>query len=195
MASQKPPVALVRSVTLIFSFAAALALADAAAVAAALALADGAAVGAALLPHAATSIAAAPSTPSAFSRVDMCVAPSCRIVLVGSAARAVRPGGAGSNGGAPSGTDDPGHELLLVVRGRGRLADLAAAAHDHRPVGDRHHVIHAVRDQDDRVAEGSEPMYKLQASRRLLKPQGCSRLVEDHELRLVRHGSRDGDRL
>src|SRR3954469_10743720 len=115
MASQKPPVALVRSVTLIFSFAAALALADAAAVAAArglaaaaavaaaLALADGAAVGAALLPHAATSIAAAPSTPSAFSRVDMCVAPSCRIVLVGSAARAVRPGRAGSNGGAPSG--------------------------------------------------------------------------------------------
>src|SRR3954451_12321544 len=183
MASQKPPVALVRSVTLIFSFAAALALADAAAVAAALALAAGAAVGAALPLHAATSIAAAPSTPNAFSRVDMCVAPCCRIVLFGSAARAVRPGGAVSNGGAPSGTDDPGHELLLVVRSRGRLADLAAAAHDHRPVRDRHHVIHAVRDQDDRDAGGSEPIDQLQDSRRLPKPQRGSRLVEDDELR------------
>src|SRR3954451_19498193 len=184
MASQKPPVALVRSVTLIFSAAA---LADgaavAAAVAAALALAGGAAVGAALLPHAATSIVAAPSTTNAFSRVDMCVAPSCRNVLVGSAARAVRPGGAGSNGDAPSGTDDPGHELLLVVSGRRRLADLAAAAHDHRPVGDRHHVIHAVRDQDDRDAGGSEPIDQLQDSRRLPKPQRGSRLVEDDELR------------
>src|SRR6476619_3809013 len=87
MASQKPPVALVRSVTLIFSFAAALALAGGAAVAAAGALADGAAVGAALLPHAATSIAAAPSTTDNFNRVDMCVAPSCRIFLFRSAAR------------------------------------------------------------------------------------------------------------
>src|SRR6186713_1519461 len=125
MASQKPPVALVRSVTLIFSFAA---LADGAA--------DGAAVPPPLLLHAAMSIAAAVSETNAFSRVDMCVAPSCRIFLVGSAARAVRRGGGGSNGGAPSGTDDPGHELLLVVRGRWRLADLAAAAHDHRPVRD-----------------------------------------------------------
>src|SRR6478672_986695 len=61
MASQKPPVALVRSVTLIFSLAA------------------GAEVGAALLPHAATSIAAAASTTNAFSRVDMYV-----LLLVGS---------------------------------------------------------------------------------------------------------------
>src|SRR4051794_11361725 len=88
MASQKPPVALVRRVTLIFSLAA---LADGAADAAADgAAADGAAVGAAadgaavpppLLPHAVMRIAAAPSMPNAFSRVDMCVAPSCRIFL------------------------------------------------------------------------------------------------------------------
>src|SRR6476646_716925 len=131
MASQKPPVALVRSVTLIFSLAAlAAGAADGAAAdaAAADAAADGAADGAAVPPplllHAVMSIAAAPSTTNAFSRVDMCVAPSCRIFLVGSAARAVRPGGEASNGGAPSGPDDPGHELLLVVRGRRSLADL-----------------------------------------------------------------------
>src|SRR3954447_963235 len=153
MASQKPPVALVRRVTLIFSLAA---LADGAADAAADgaadgaaadgAAADGAAVPPPLLPHAVMRIAAAPSMPNAFSRVDMCVAPSCRIFLVGSAARAVRPSGEPSNGGAPSGPDDPGHESLLVVRGRRCLADLAAAAHDHRPVRDRHHLIHAVGD-------------------------------------------------
>src|SRR3954465_319074 len=128
MASQKPPVALVSSVTLIFSAAAdgaavavPLALAAGAAVAVPLALAAGAAV-AALLVQAAMSIAPAPSTTNVFSRVDMCVAPPCRIVPVGSAARAVRPRSDGSNGGAPSGADDPGHELLLVVRGRRRLA-------------------------------------------------------------------------
>src|SRR3954451_2913381 len=115
MASQKPPVAFVSSVTLIFSFAAALALAggaaDTAAVGAAVladggagggaedpaavgaaVLADGAAVGPALPLHAAMSMPAAPSPTNAFNRVDMCVAPSCRIVLVVSAARAVRPG-------------------------------------------------------------------------------------------------------
>src|SRR6188472_3537045 len=157
MASQKPPVALVRRVTLIFSFAAlADGAADDTADGAADDAVDGAAVPPPLLLHAVMSIAAAPSTTNAFSRVDMCVAPSCRMFLVGSAARAVRPSGEGSNGGAPSGPDDPGHELLLVVRGRRRLADLAAAAHDHRPVRDRHHVIHAVRDQDDRDARGSE---------------------------------------
>src|SRR4029079_4187930 len=141
MASQKPPVALVRRVTLIFSFAA---LADGAADGAADCAADCAADGAAAPPapvlHAAVSIARAPSTTNAFSRVDMCVAPSCRIFLVGSAACAVRPGGEASNGGATSGPDDPGHELLLVVRGRRSLADLSAPAHDHRPVRDRHHV-------------------------------------------------------
>ena len=67
MASQKPPVALVRRVTLIFSLAAPLPLPD------------GAAVPPSLLLHAVMSIAPAPSTTNAFSRVDMCVAPSCRI--------------------------------------------------------------------------------------------------------------------
>src|SRR5947208_1120498 len=103
MASQKPPVAFVRRVTLIFSFAAPLPLADGAAAAlpladgaedgaaegatdgaaAALPLADGAAVPPPVLPlQAVMSSAAAPSTTNAFSRVDMCVAPSCRIFLV-----------------------------------------------------------------------------------------------------------------
>src|SRR6476620_11296131 len=111
MASQKPPVALVRRVTLIFAFAA---LADGAADDAADDAADGAAVPPPLL-HAVISIAAAPSATNAFSRVDMCVAPSCRIFLVGSAARAVRPSGEASNGGAPSGPDNPRTELLLAL--------------------------------------------------------------------------------
>ncbi len=80
MASQKPPVALVRSVTLIFSVAAA-ALSDGAAALSdgAAALSDGAAVPPPLLLHALMSIAPAPSTTNAFIRIDMCVAPSSRI--------------------------------------------------------------------------------------------------------------------
>jgi hypothetical protein len=62
MASQKPPVALVRRVTLNFSLGAPLPLPDGAAL-----LPDWAAV----LPAAAMSIAPAPSTINAFSRVDM----------------------------------------------------------------------------------------------------------------------------
>src|SRR3954464_3593963 len=67
MASQKPPVAFVRRVTLIFSWAAPLPLPLPDAVAAA---------------NAVTSTAHAPSTISALSRVDMCVA----LLVVGSAA-------------------------------------------------------------------------------------------------------------
>src|SRR3954451_10347135 len=62
MASQKPPVAFVSRVTLIFSGAAALPLPD-----------DAAAPPLLLPPpHAVRSIAPAPSAASAFSRVDMC---------------------------------------------------------------------------------------------------------------------------
>src|SRR3954466_3391226 len=82
MASQKPPVAFVRRVTLIFSLAAPLPLPDAAAVA-----------------NAVTSIAHAPSTISALSRVDMCVA----LLVVGSAGRVVRPVGEASKGCVPPG--------------------------------------------------------------------------------------------
>src|SRR3954464_12086989 len=70
MASQKPPVAFVRRVTLIFPWAAPLPLPDAAAVAFLLLLPN-----AVMLPNAATSIAHAPSTMSALSLVDMCCPP------------------------------------------------------------------------------------------------------------------------
>src|SRR4051794_15930368 len=125
MASQKPPVDFVRRVTLIFSLAAPLPLPDAAV----------------LLANAVTSIAHAPSTISALSRVDMCVA----LLVVGTDARVVRPGGEASYGCAPPGPDDPGHELLLVVRCCRRFADLASAAHQPRAVCHGHNVIHRVR--------------------------------------------------
>src|SRR5438552_187586 len=145
MASQKPPVAFVRRVTLIFPLAAPLPLPDAPAAA-----------------NAVTSIAHAPSTISALSRVDMSVA----LLVVGSAARVVRPVGEASNGCAPPGPDDPGHELLLVVRCCRRFADLASAAHHHRAVRNGHHVVHRVRDQDDRDTGSSEPIDQLQDPRR-----------------------------
>src|SRR4051812_29518626 len=173
MASQKPPVAFVRRVTLILPSAARLSLPDAAAV------------------TTVTSIAHAPSTISALSRVDMCVV----LLVVGSAARVVRPVGEGSNGCAPPGPDDPGHELLLVVRCCRRFADLASAAHHHRAVRNGHHVVHRVRDQDDRDTGSSEPIDQLQDPRRLPEPEGSGRLVEDDELGGEGHRPGDSDRL
>ena len=72
--------------------------------------------------------------------------------------RVVRPVGEVSNGCAPPGPDDPGHELFLVVRCCRRFADLASAAHHHSAVRNGHHVVHRVRDQDDRDTGSSEPI-------------------------------------
>src|SRR5438876_292467 len=61
--------------------------------------------------------------------------------------------------------------------------------------GNLHHVIHRVRDQDHGDTVVTEPSDQVQHTGRLAQPEGCRRLVEDHELGGKGDGAGNRDRL
>ena len=70
-----------------------------------------------------------------------------------------------------------------------------AEPQDRDAVGDREDVVKVVRDQDDREPLLAEPLDEREHLLGLRDAERSRRLVEDDELRVPHHGSRDRDRL
>ena len=87
--------------------------------------------------------------------------------------------------------DDLRARRVLGPHLRRRLAQVE----DVDRVRDLEHVVHVVRDQHDRQAGVGQPAHQLQHLLGLGDPQGRRRLVEDHQLGVPQHRTRDRDRL
>ena len=65
---------------------------------------------------------------------------------------------------------------------------------DHA-VGDLHHVVHVVRDEDDAAALVGQTAYQVEHLPRLGDAEGRGGLVEEDDLAVPEHGLGDGDGL
>ena len=173
MASQNPPVALVIRVTLIGPSDEAAEL-----------------LASELPPHADTSATQAPSPATAISRDDTGAAP-----LLDPVARRCAAGVKRSYRCA-------GRTPTIQETSCSWLASVAAVSPTLRPrrrtmaaVGDRHHVVHAVGDEDDGDAVVSKASDQLEDLGGLAQAERGGGLVQDDQAGGERHRSRDGDGL
>ena len=73
--------------------------------------------------------------------------------------------------------------------------DRAALAQDGHPVGDREHLLQAMRDEDEAAARLTAPAHDVEEPIDLSGRKGGRRLVEDDQLRLNAERLRDLDEL
>ena len=94
-----------------------------------------------------------------------------------------------------AGANDQADEVLMVLRGRDRFPDLSALPEHHGTVGDLHHVVQVVRDQDHGDALLGQAPDELEDLGGLAQAEGRGRLVEDHDAAGEGDGARHGDGL
>ena len=106
--------------------------------------------------------------------------------------RSLRPRWEGLAQGAP---DHHVHDLVVAGLCHVDGADTDAVAEDRGPMAEIAHLIHAVRDEDDRDALGAEAAHDGEDLLHLAAVERRGRLVEDQHLRLPAHGLGDLDQL
>ena len=77
--------------------------------------------------------------------------------------------------------DDQAHELVVVEPADGRVGDHAAVAQDDDAIGEVHHLVEAVRDEDHARAAGGRAPHRGEQPPDLVAVQRGRRLVEDQQ--------------
>ena len=91
----------------------------------------------------------------------------------------------------------PDHEPRELARAGGRggeLGDDAARAHHRHPVGDRHHLLELVGDEEDGLAAGLEAAQQIEEGIDLDRRQHARRLVQDENVGVAVEQLQDLDR-